>query len=274
MTTAVWRPVASFMVLLLGGAPWSSAATSDVPLRSDLDQALADFDQAQQIQADHPERARQLFRAAAQRFQSIAAAGVTNGRLEFNTGNAYLQAGQLGRAVLHYLRAHRLMPGDDMLAENLALARSQCLTIIQPTGGGTLLRSVFFWHHGISRAARIRAAIILYVGVWVLLTLRNFLRSPGLTRAAVAFGALSVILAASVAMDSWSDRHAPAGVVLAMDVEVRKGPSTGYQRQFEQPLQPGVEFTLRERRGNWWKIELADGQSGWIDAAHAELVAR
>jgi hypothetical protein len=77
---------------------------------------------------------------------------------------------------------------------------------------------------------------------------------------------------ASVAVDRRSDRHAPEGVVTAMDVAVYKGPGTGYQRLFEQPLQPGVEFTLRERRAGWWRIELRDGQRGWISAEAAELI--
>ncbi len=54
-----------------------------------------------------------LFRLAAQRFDSIIASGVVNGRLEFNSGNCYLQAGDLGNAILHYRRAQRLIPGDE-----------------------------------------------------------------------------------------------------------------------------------------------------------------
>ena len=63
------------------------------------------------------------------------------------------------------------------------------------------------------------------------------------------------------------------GPVTGMHVAIYKGPDTGYQRQFEQPLQPGVEFTLRDRtQSGWWKVELPDGKSGWIDAGLAELV--
>ena len=45
-----------------------------------------------------------------------------------------------------------------------------------------------------------------------------------------------------------------------------------YQRRFEQPLQPGVEFALKERRGDWWNIELPDGNEGWIRKEAASLV--
>jgi hypothetical protein len=57
-----------------------------------------------------------------------------------------------------------------------------------------------------------------------------------------------------------------------MDVVAYRGPGTGYSRQFEQPLQPGVEFTLRERRGGWWHVALLDGQAGWIEQSVAALI--
>ena len=59
-----------------------------------------------------------------------------------------------------------------------------------------------------------------------------------------------------------------------MDVVVYKGPGTTYQRQFEQPLQPGVEFTLRQRRGAWCKVELPDGKSGWIETTEVQIIPK
>ena len=59
---------------------------------------------------------------------------------------------------------------------------------------------------------------------------------------------------------------------MADEVIVRKGNSTSYEPQFNQPLYEGVEFTLIERRGDWLRIELPDGNSGWISADQAELI--
>ncbi len=240
--------------------------------RGEFEQALAEFDQAQEIQADKPDGARRLFRSAAGRLENIAAAGVVNGQLEYNLGNCYLQAGDVGRAILHYRRAQRLTPGDPLLSENLRAARSRCLTSIRPTRRSALFRAVFFLHYDTSVADRARAAIVLYVAVWVWLALRNFIWRRGVTVSAIVCVVIALSLAVSVAMDRWSDRNAPAGVITAMDVAAYKGPGTGYQRQFEQPLQPGVEFTLQGRRSGWWNIELPDGKSGWIGADNAELI--
>jgi hypothetical protein len=237
-----------------------------------FEQALSDFDQAQQIQADQPDKARGLFRSSAERLENLAAAGVVNGRLEYNLGNCYLQAGDLGRAILHYRRAQRYIPGDPLLTENLKVARSRCLTSIQPTRRSALLRTILFWHYEVSVADRARAAIVLYVALWVLLALRVFFWHRGFAVSAMLCALIASALVMSMAMSRWSDRNAPEGVIVAMDVAAHKGPGTGYQRKFEQPLQPGVEFTLSGRRGGWWNIELPDGKGGWIEAENAELI--
>ncbi len=118
-----------------------------------------------------------------------------------------------------------------------------------------------------------KVALLLYVAVWVLLTVRNFVRVRAVTLSAIACALLATALAGSVATTRWADRNVPEGVVISMDVVVSKGPGSGYQRQFEQPLQPGVEFTLKEiTRSGWWKIELPDGKSGWIQASQAETI--
>ncbi len=261
-------------VMLTGSSP-VDAQLVDVTHAEDLipalNSALGDFEEGQRIQATHPDRARRLFLSAAQRYSSLIAAGAHNGYIEFNLGNCYLQAGDVGNAIVHYLRAREFIPRDPMLADNLSVARSRRLLSIQPSQSDTFVRSLFFWHYDTSFTLRLRFMIVCYFGLWFMLTLRHFVPRRSITIAACAFVALTLIIACSVVSTHWSQRNAPKGVVVTMDVVVQKGPSSGYQRQFEQPLQPGVEFVLREKRGEWWSIELPDGKTGWIEADAAEL---
>ncbi len=267
-----WQIVLS-LVAVSAAVLTAEAAPVGSELHTELELALGDFDEAQRIQNERPDRARQLFRAAEQRFSSIAAAGVENGYLEFNIGNCQLQAGDVGGAILHYRRAQRLIPRDPLLADNLAVARTRCLTPIEPTRGSEFLKSVFFWHHQTSAATRLRIGLAMYVAVWVLLSIRSLARRRWITGSAIACAIVAGACGTSFAAQQWSDRNTPDAVVTSMDAVVYKGPGTGYQRQFEQPLQPGVECTVRERRGTWWNILLADGNSGWIEANAAELVS-
>jgi hypothetical protein len=254
----------------------TTAVTSAPPItdhRPALEQALAEFDEGQKLFAVQPDFARQHFRSAAQKLESVAVAGIANGKLEFNLGNCYLQAGDLGRAILHYRRAQRIIPRDPLLADNFALARSRCLTQIPMGRGDSVLRSVFFWHYQTSELARTMTCLFSYVGVFMFLqcwtiTMRRFFWVP-----AVVCGVIALASGASIGAELWSLRTAPPAVVTAMDVVVYKGPGASYQKQFEQPLQPGVECTLREKRGPWWNIELADGKSGWVESTVVETVA-
>jgi hypothetical protein len=250
----------------------AAPSTGDRNLVNEFNSVLAVFDQAQQVQLDNPDRARQLFRSAAQRFESIVAGGVVNGRLQYNLGNCYLQAGDVGEAILHYRRAQRFIPRDPLLADNLSQARSRRLTTIQPTRRSTVLRSVFFWHYESSFASRCKAAIVLFAIVWAMLALRSIVSSRGVTVSAIVTAVLALSLATSAGVQYRSEQRRPGGVVTSMDVKVFKGPSTTYQRRFAQPLQSGVEFTLIEERPGWWNVELPDGQSGWIDSSTAALI--
>ncbi len=78
----------------------------------------------------------------------------------------------------------------------------------------------------------------------------------------------------SLAVQRWQDRTSPDAVVIANDVAVYKGPATTYQKQFEQPLQAGVEIKVVEERGDWRRIELSDGSTGWVPLNLIELVPK
>lgn len=263
----------TIVILLFGlsACPLAYAAPSAAML-SELQTAAREFDEAQAARAADPARARQLFTSAAQRFESLLAAGVDNGYLQYNLGNAYLQLGDLGRAILHYRRAQRLIPGDPLLAENLGVARARSLLTIAPTRHNAILQTVFFWHGGTSPVSRLIVAIGAYVVFWILLSFRAFFRLPGLTWGAVVSFLLALASGGSLAVQQWQDRTAPDAVILESDVTVYKGPGTAYQKQFEQPLQAGVECRVREVRGEWREIELSDGSTGWVPQSAIELV--
>lgn len=50
--------------------------------------------------------------------------GYESGPLYYNLGNAYFKSGALGKAILNYLRAERLMPNDADLKSNLNYAKA------------------------------------------------------------------------------------------------------------------------------------------------------
>lgn len=260
------------IIALLLAAPGDAAELTDQQRRDVLIEAQQQYDRGIALLRDQPSAAREAFRDAASRFELVIDSGAATGPLYYNLANARLQAGDLGRAILNYRRAERLMPGDARLASNLAYARSLRRTQIAPGGERALADALLWWHHHTATRTRFTIFLIAYVGCWLALTARCFRPGGGWTLIAGGLAVLWIALGASVAADVTGWGRQPEGVILQDDVIVRKGDGHGYEPRFEQPLHAGVEFDLLDQRGQWMYIRLPDGSEGWIESEAAELV--
>jgi len=212
------------------------------------------------------------YRKAIDAYQRLVDSGIRNGKLYYNLANARFRLNDVSRAVVNYKRALRLMPGDEQVRTNLAYARSRVQDKIETSGRKALAESLFFWHFDTSLKSRATAAIALYVIVWGLLIARTLLGVRHLRWPVLAAAVLTVALGASCAVGLSDRGRHREGVIVAEQVTVRKGGGISSEPQFDKPLHAGVEFTLEEVRGDWYRIRLNDGKEGWIPDSSAELI--
>lgn len=258
------------------------AAASDALADLTPQQRLAVLEEAQQLYDRgieqvriSPAQARDAFRAAAERFQLVADEGVANGYLLYNLGNAYLQAGDVGRAILNYRRAEQYIAGDARLLANLDFARSVRRTQIEASGTTELADTILGWHERIPIRTRVFVFITSNIALWMALALGvlGALNLRGVVKPAVITAAVIWVLSGvSVAADLYGIGDERAGVLIADDVVVRKGNGHGFEPVFEQPLHAGVEFTVRSQRGEWLEISLPNGALGWVESEKAAPV--
>lgn len=243
-----------------------------------LAQALRDFEEAAAMKRHAAGDARALYESALAGFQSLVDGGVLNGRLYYNLANTHLRLGQVGRAIVNYRRALRLMPGDAQVRGNLEFARKLCEARIRKPAANAMVETLLFWHFGTSASSRARAALAAYACFWTLALAARFLprRIPALTWLTVAVLAFTLVVGASA---TWDHLHADArtGVLITDDVTLRKGGGDYYDPQLEQPLPQGVEFDLIDSRidvegRTWHLIRLGDGKEGWLRGDQVELV--
>lgn len=64
-----------------------------------------------------------LYIEAIQLYNQVLQNGQSSAALYYNLGNSYYEFGELGYAILNYLRAQRLDPTDQDIADNLAFAK-------------------------------------------------------------------------------------------------------------------------------------------------------
>ncbi len=260
--------------LWAAGPAW--AADSEQLTRAEVhdlySQAKSLFQQANDAAAQHPEQAKALYARSAMYFERlVSAGGIQNGKLYYDIGNAYFRMGDLGRAILNYRRAQTFIPNDPNLKQNLAYARSQRPDKIEETQKAQLFKTLLFWHYDLSARTRSLIFGVCYALFWAGALAGLFYRRvpKGISMAAAGVGLL--FLGSLGAEYIQSVRHRP-GVVLAQEVIARKGDGMAYQPSFKEPLHEGIEFTLMEDRGGWYRVRLSDGRDCWIRSSAAELI--
>jgi hypothetical protein len=268
----VWILVVTVVLGALWPASDARAELTDQQQIAILSEAQKQYDQGIGLRRSNPERARQAFAESAARFRQLIDSGIRNGPLHYNLANAYLQAGDLGRAILHYREAFRFMPGDPRLEHNLEYARSLRADQITPSGERALLDTLLAWHSDTPRSVRLGVAVVAWLVFWIALFVLLFRPAGGWRWLASIAAAVWLLAGTSVAVDLMVGEGVREGVLISDDVVVRKGNGLGFEPQFEQPLNSGVEFEVLDERGDWLNIELVNGKTGWIAAEQAALI--
>jgi len=272
----VWKVQACSAVALLFCFEMSLFAAATLSREEIVDlfsQGKEYFHRANQLIATDRAAAVELYRKAAMRFELIAnKGGIHNGKLYYNIGNAYFRMGDIGRAILYYCRAERLIPHDENLQQNLTFAREKRLDRIEEKEEARVLKTLFFWHYDTSVKTRLTLFATLFALVWICASIRIFFKKPFLGWAEVISAILAVLFLGSLFAESMTSSRNVKGVILAEEVAARKGDGLTYQPSFKEPLHAGTEFSLLEERGQWFHIELPDGRRSWIERKSAGLV--
>jgi tetratricopeptide (TPR) repeat protein len=204
-------------------------------------------------------------------YQRLLALGYGAAPVHYNLGNAHLRAGDQGRAIASYLRAQSLAPRDQDVNANLAFARGTTTDDLEPPATPALLRTLFFWHFGLSRAELVRALVVVDVLFFAALAAWFFRRrSEGLRWIAGALLLLLVVLAASTALRLLRPQR--VAVVVAPEVEAFTGTSADSSVRFR--LHAGTETRALEQREGWVRVRLPSGEQGWVAQEQVEVVAR
>ena len=255
--TGVWLAV---WAALLWGAPC---------LAQDAEGAAAARDGRLFLEAVGAYQAGEYAAAAAQ-FEELTAAGVVNGKLYYNLGNAWLKAGDLGRAVLWYERAGWLLgPSDPELRFNREYARG--LTVDEPPETGVEWgRVLLFWRGRVPRSALVAGVVGLNTAFWVLLAARRVWRRRALRRWAAACGGMLALLVLTLGVDAWSARHAPGGVILPAEVAVRSATSPEATELFR--LHAGSLVRVDRRQDEYVRIRYGTQAIGWVPAGAVGMI--
>jgi tetratricopeptide (TPR) repeat protein len=206
------------------------------------------------------------YRQSAAVLESLLADGFRNGAVYYNLGNAYVRAGEYGRAIAAYRKAMPYRPRDPYLLANLQQAISAAPGHL-PEPAPPLWTHVLFWSEWLSFPEKAYGAFAAYVVAALLSAAAIFLRQPRVYWISAVLVLCGTILAVDAGLAyadiAWS-RH---GIVTTETI-ARKGIGKDYEPAFDQPLKDGAEFTILSENNDWVFGHFEGIGDGWLRREH------
>lgn len=207
----------------------------------------------------------QEFQKAIELYTGIIDQGHESAALYFNLGNAHFKDGDLGHAILYYMKARRLDPGDDDIASNLGFARQ--FTSLQMEGVelnpinrfmeslvGPYQLSVLAW-----------ASSILFVLLILTLIMRfGFGMNTSILRIGIATILIVLIAVSMITTFKYrTDYLTRRAVLIEYEVPVRSGPSDRLDAEFEGV--PGLVVEILSESGEYYNVLFENNRRGWVE---------
>ncbi len=210
--------------------------------------------------------------SAIQLYESILETGRESASIYFNLGNAYFKSGDLGHAVLYYLRAKRLAPADEDLNHNLEFARQFSRVRME----GVALNPVSDFVQTIVQPYRLEtlawAASIVFILLCLVLTVRYGLGfSNGAIRVATILLLVLVLITSGLTTYKYRTEFlTERAVVINDDSPVRSGPTEKAEIEFQGAS--GLVVEILSQSGEYYNVLFENKRKGWIHRDNTALI--
>jgi tetratricopeptide (TPR) repeat protein len=213
------------------------------------------------------------FPVASQKYEAILKQGIASQELYYNLGNAYFKQNQIGKSVLNYERA-LLYGANDDISYNLAIARDKVKNEpeqIKPF----FLRQ---WWDNLRRVTSVDtwsvlSILLLWTGIagfcfWLVAVEREQKKQGFIAGTVLLPLSLIAFLAARSNRCTLCERK--TAVVMIENTIVRNAPDE--LGTTVENLSEGVKLTVLDQIGSWYKVQLSNGEQGWLTLNQIEKI--
>jgi len=213
------------------------------------------------------------YKSAFDQYQALINNNQESSELYYNYANAAFKLNKLSTAILYYERALKLSPGDQRINNNLGLAYGSVDTEIIEIPDFLPLR---LWKGLCSKISpmiwlvfqfALAMALIYGIYLWRLNT-DTKARSKGFKIGVIsAFLFLFAFLARSTSVNLNNSRD--NGIVMKQTI-LKSAPD---QRSDDlKELSEGVKIKVADSIDDWYKVQLANKETGWINSKNIEVI--
>jgi len=204
------------------------------------------------------------YQEAIKEYEKILDMNVASGNLYYNLGNAYFKSGNLGKAIVNFERARRLIPQDSDLKANIAFAESLCEHPITAPESIWLIRVLKYIAGNFTMDTLMLLFVCLYwVLVITLCAVILFKRIAVLGRRFVlAIGLAFCISGCLCVVKYYAEYKDVYAVVIDKVTDSRFAPSKEATTHFK--VYEGTKLIVIRRDGDWVRVKTLDGEIGWV----------
>ena len=269
----------SLFLVITGLNLAQAGAAEQHSLVSVLTKANKAYQEASDLAQPDAAKSRDQFRNAAGLYQQLVDQGVRNSKLFFNLGNACYQSGDPGLAIVNYHRSLWLNPTMQKARKNLSLLSKQeelgGLSVEQERGNllsydglKRLLLSglnVIGWNTVVVMFA---VASFLFWGLVALKTVKPRVRAIGWVVVPML-----LMVTSGLALFLSGSSYRNLAIVTSDAIELRSGDGDEFPVLTKVESSAGIAVNVSNERQRWVRIELPNGESGWLAEKHLERVA-
>lgn len=258
----------AFMLVML----WTAVAHAGTTGPTGVQNALAILDESVRLRQTDPARAAELASdAAALLISALPEGGADLPQAQRALGNAWMLAGEHGRAVLAYRRAQLADPHDPIIRSSLEYARSVAGV---DAGNGPAIEDwrawLLRWRTFVPRAWLFWGGMALWVIGSLVIAARVWTGAGRFTVGAVM---LVILGGLGVGMTVFEHHLEPQGAaVVIRESEGRTGPHAEvYPAALDAPVPAGTELRVLESRDGWVRCAVG-GLEAWLPGSAVERV--
>lgn len=199
-------------------------------------------------------------------------AGYHSASLYYNIGNCYFKQGELGYAILYYLRAKRLNPNDDDINANLAFARQFMPTRMEGvkinpiTTFFNMIITPFTMNFMLWTASIMFILFILYLVGFVFYQYRGFY----INLTAYCLFVLVLVTSGLAGYKYRKEFMTQNGVVVTAEAEIYSAPSENSDLEFTGGF--GLTFEIKKLIDDYYLVIFENKRKGWIKKENIEII--
>jgi hypothetical protein len=211
------------------------------------------------------------YQGAQAAYEKLIADGYKEADLYYNLGNCYYRQNDMAKAILNYERALRISPNDEDISHNLNIANAHIADKIVPVPQLGIIKAWQGFMHSYSAQGWLLWAIAM---AWLALIGGTMFLFTTWKKTGAGIAATFIFITVAFTSLAYTRGSAEANsgeaILTAESIYVKNAPDTNSGNAFM--LHAGVKFNLLDKVGNYYKVRLADGKTGWLSSNSFEQI--